>query len=267
MCLIIFAYDCHPKYRLVVAANRDEFYQRPTQPAAFWPEHEGLLAGRDVKEGGTWMGVTTGGRFATLTNYRDPASFNPSARSRGHLVYNYLAGEAKPLEYIASMISQADLFNGFNLLLGDQESLYCYSNRDHVLRKVESGIHGLSNSVLDDPWPKLAKGKHTLAGIMADKVLDVERLFTMMADREQPSDEMLPQTGVSLEMERVLAPAFVISPQYGTRTTTVLLIDRAGQVQFRERSFAVGQTDKWNEVHYEFETDYRGQSPKITRQD
>lgn len=239
MCLIIFAYDCHPRYKLVVAANRDEFYQRPTQPAAFWPEHEGLLAGRDLKAGGTWMGVTTRGRFATLTNYRDPASFNPSARSRGHLVYNYLAGNSEPLEYIESIISQADLFNGFNLLLGDQDSLYCYSNRDHLMRKVERGIHGLSNSLLDDPWPKVVKGKNTLARIMTNEEIDPESLFTMMADREQPTDEMLPQTGVSLEMERMLAPAFVLSPKYGTRTTTVLLVEHDGRVRFWERSFAL----------------------------
>lgn len=238
MCLIIFAYDCHPKYKLVMAANRDEFYKRPTQPAAFWPEYEGLLAGRDLKEGGTWMGVTTRGRFATLTNYRDPASFNPQAQSRGHLVYNYLAGDNEPLEYIESIISQADLFNGFNLLLGDQESLYCYSNRDHLMRKVERGIHGLSNSLFDVPWPKVEKGKKALTGIMADKEIDPESLFAMMADREQPPDEMLPHTGVTLEMERVLAPAFVLSPEYGTRTTTILLIDRDGRIQFQERSFA-----------------------------
>lgn len=253
MCTIIFAYDCHPKYQLVVAANRDEFYKRPTQAAAFWPEHEDLLAGKDLKEGGTWMGITTNGRFATLTNYRDPAAFNPAAQSRGHLVYNYLVDEAHPLAYIEAIVSQADLLNGFNLLLGDQESLYCYSNRDHSIRKVGRGVHGLSNSLLDDPWPKVAKGKKRLERILADDEINREDLFAMMADREEVPDEMLPQTGVSLEMERVLAPAFVMSPGYGTRTTTVLLMSRNGIVQFWERSFMPDGADKWNEVHYEFE--------------
>lgn len=253
MCTIIFAYDCHSKYQLVVAANRDEFYKRPTQAAAFWPEHEDILAGKDLKEGGTWMGITTGGRFATLTNYRDPAAFNPAAPSRGHLVYNYLVDEADPLAYIEAIISQADLLNGFNLLLGDQESLYCYSNRDHSIRKVGRGVHGLSNSLLDDPWPKVAKGKKRLERILSDDEVNREDLFAMMADREEVPDEMLPQTGVSLEMERVLAPAFVMSPGYGTRTTTVLLISRNGKVEFWERSFMLDGADKWNEVHYEFE--------------
>lgn len=237
MCLIIFAYDCHPQYKLVVAANRDEFYNRPTQPAAFWPEHEGLLAGRDLKEGGTWLGVTTSGRFATLTNYRDPAAFNPAAQSRGHLVYNYLAGDTNPSAYIESIGDQADLFNGFSLLLGDPKSLYCYSNRDHILRKLEKGIYGLSNALLNDPWPKLVKGKAALGKIMEAERIDTENLFTMMADREQPPDEALPQTGVSLEMERMLGPAFVLSPEYGTRTTTVLLIGYDGRIQFQERNF------------------------------
>ncbi len=253
MCTIIFANDCHPRYKLVVAANRDEFYKRPTQPAAFWQEHEDILAGKDLKEGGTWMGITTGGRFATLTNYRDPAAFNPSAKSRGHLVYNYLCGDTEPLAYIETIISQADLLNGFNLLLGDQESLYCYSNRDHSIRRVGSGVHGLSNSLLDDPWPKVAKSKKTLKRIIADDEINPERLFAMMADREAVPDEMLPQTGVSLEMERVLAPTFVVSPGYGTRATTVLLINRNGKVQFWERSFTPDGADRWNEVHYEFE--------------
>jgi uncharacterized protein with NRDE domain len=251
--MILFAYDYHPRYQLVVAANRDEFYKRPTLPAAFWPDHENILAGKDLKEGGTWMGITTGGRFATLTNYRDPASFNPSAQSRGQLVYNFLTGETEPLAYIESIISQADLYNGFNLLLGDMESLYCYSNRDLSLRHVKKGVHGLSNSLLDDPWPKVVKGKNTLAAIVAEKEIDPERLFAMMADREPVPDDELPQTGVSLEMERVLAPAFVVSPGYGTRTTTVLLIGRNGKIQFRERSFAPEETDKWNEISYEFE--------------
>jgi len=236
-----------------VAANRDEFYKRPTQPAAFWPEHEDILAGKDLKEGGTWMGITNGGRFATLTNYRDPAAFNASAQSRGHLVSNYLSSDDEPLAYIETIISQADLLNGFNLLLGDQESLYCYSNRDHSIRRVGRGVHGLSNSLLDDPWPKVAKGKKTLEKIMTDDEIDPERLFVMMADREAVPDEMLPQTGVSLEMERVLAPTFVVSPGYGTRATTVLLINRNGKVQFWERSFTPDGADRWNEVHYEFE--------------
>lgn len=252
MCLILFAYDCHPRYYLAVAANRDEYHNRPTLPADFWPEHDYVLGGRDLKEGGTWMGVTTVGRFATLTNYRDPASFNPQARSRGQLVRDYLTGALSPQDYIGTFAGQDADFNGFNLLLGSRKEMYCYSNRNHRPQPVESGIHGLSNGLLDDPWPKVEKGKNMLAQIMSHEEIDPEDLFAMMVNREPVPDQELPHTGVSLEMERMLAPLFVLDPTYGTRTITVLLMGRDGQVRFWERSFPPGEMDRWNEVHYEF---------------
>lgn len=253
MCVILFAYDCHPRCHLVVAANRDEFYRRPTLPADFWPGHTDILAGKDLKEGGTWMGVTISGRFATLTNYRDPANVNPQARSRGHLVQSYLEGNVAPQAYIENMENGGTAYNGFNLLLGNRESLYYYSNREKAIRRVDKGVHGLSNSLLDVPWPKVEKSKKTLAHILQSDDINVEHLFSMMADRSQPPDQELPRTGVSLEMERVLSPVFVASPEYGTRTTTVLIIGRDGKVQFWERSFVPDEAGKWNEVYYEFE--------------
>lgn len=252
MCMILFAYDCHPTYQLVVAANRDEFYNRPTSAAEFWKDNPDILAGRDLQEGGSWMGITTGGRFAALTNYRDPASYKSQFPSRGHLVQNYLSSYLAPESYIEKLDSEGAMYNGFNLLLGTYKSLYYYSNREKLIRKVEKGVHGLSNSLLDVPWPKVSKGINAICDVLQDEDIDVEHLFDIMADREQPDDWTLPQTGVSLEMERMLAPAYVMSPNYGTRGTTIILLDRKHHVQFWERSFLSMQMDKWKEVYYEF---------------
>lgn len=255
MCLIIFAYDCHPRYKLVMAANRDEFYRRADQPAAFWSDHPTILAGRDLEHGGTWMGITTAGRFAALTNYRDPASISPNAPSRGHLVQNFLAGTADPMAYIKDLPDQGAAYNGFNLLAGDQDSLYYFSNREKLIRRIEPGVHGISNSLLDVPWPKLTRCVDTLFGHLCQDEIDVEALFTMMADRFQPPDEDLPKTGVSLAFEQMLAPAFVLSSEYGTKSTSVLLIGHDKQVSFTERSFKPATMEPWNEVHFEFKMD------------
>lgn len=252
MCTILFAYDCHPRYQLVVAANRDEFYQRPTSPAAFWPDNPGILAGRDLKEGGTWMGITTNGRFAALTNYRDPSSFRPEARSRGHLVKNYLSSNLAPKTYATNLVDGASAYNGFNLLMGTNESMYYYSNREKIIREVPVGVHGLSNALLNTPWPKVTRGIKALAALLQHDDIKAEKLFNIMADREQPHDQELPSTGVSLEMERMLAPMFVMSPNYGTCLTTVILVERDHNVQFWERSFKDGQPDTWDEVFYQF---------------
>ena len=252
MCTILFAYDCHPRYKLVAAANRDEFYQRPTAPAAFWSDNPNILAGRDLKEGGTWMGITTNGRFAGLTNYRDPSSFRPEAKSRGHLVTNYLNTNLAPETYAANLVDGGSAYNGFNLLMATNESMYYYSNREEMIRKVPAGVHGLSNALLNTPWPKVSKGIRALTDLIQNNEIKVGQLFAMMADREQPDDQDLPRTGVSLEMERMLAPTFVISPKYGTCLTTVILVERNHKVQFWERSFKDGQPDNWEEVYYQF---------------
>ncbi len=252
MCIVIFAYDCHPKYQLVVAANRDEYYERPALAAEFWSGNPEVLAGRDLREGGTWMGITTSGRFAVLTNYRDPATYKPNRPSRGYLVENYLSGTLEPRVFINCLENRGTDYNGFNLLFGTCASLYYYSNRDKILQQVEKGIHGVSNSLLDVPWPKVTKGKRALAEGLQNEDIKAEYLFAMMADREQPDDRDLPRTGVSLEWERILAPTFVISPKYGTRTTTILLVDRNNKVQYQERSFKAATADILNEVCYEF---------------
>jgi len=252
MCIILFAYDCHPRYKLVVAANRDEFYQRPTAAAAFWPDHPDILAGRDLKEGGTWMGITTNGCFAALTNYRDPSSFRPEARSRGHLVKDYLNSNLAPKTYTADLPNGGSAYNGFNLLMGTNDSMYYYSNREKIIRQIPAGIHGLSNALLNTPWPKVSKGIKAMAQLIQHDDIEAEQLFAMMSNQELPDEQDLPQTGVSLEMERMLAPIFVTSPDYGTCLTTVILVERNHNFQFWERSYINGQPDSWDEVYYRY---------------
>lgn len=238
MCLILFALDSHPDYRLVLAANRDEFFRRPTAPAAFWDDAPQLLAGRDLQSGGTWLGITTDGRFAAITNYRDPASYRREAPSRGRLVSDFLRGAMAPSVYLAQLHEEGSGYNGFNLIFGDSARLCCFSNRASLPPAIPPGIHGLSNHLLDTPWPKVSSGREALQRVLnALPPLDPKALFALLADRNIPSDRLLPDTGVGIERERLLAPLFIDTPDYGTRSSTLLLIDRENRVTFLERTF------------------------------
>jgi uncharacterized protein with NRDE domain len=237
MCLILFSYDHHEKYRLILAANRDEFYDRPTAPLAFWTDTPEILAGRDLKGNGTWMGIDRSGRFAALTNFRDPASDKPEAPTRGRLVSDFLRNSVPPAIYLDSLRSMADRFNGFNLLVGDRHSLYFHTNRTGEIRKLIRGIYGLSNRFLDTPWPKVKEGKRALARILSGKRIETESLFHLLEDRTRPPDQALPDTGIGLEWERMLAPRFISSEAYGTRSASVLLIEKNGGIRFSERTY------------------------------
>ncbi len=240
MCLILFAWKMHDNYPLILAANRDEFYERPSAPAAFWADAPDLLAGRDLKAGGTWLGITRSGRLAAITNYRDPASLKTEAPSRGHLVSDYLRSRESPEEYLQRLAPRAGRYNGFSLLVGDRSELLFYSNRGEAIRPAP-GIHGMSNHLLDTPWPKVNRGKQALEQLLAgDHNPSPEALLDLLASRSRPPDDRLPDTGVGLEWERVLSPLFIESPAYGTRCSTVLLIDRRGMVTFVERVFNGG---------------------------
>lgn len=240
MCLIAFAYRVHPRYSLVVAANRDEFYRRPTAPAAFWSECPGVLAGRDLEQGGTWLGVTRDGRFAALTNYRDPAANRNGARSRGELVRDYLCGALAPREYLERARAAGGDYNGFNLLAGDAGGLWYYSNRTDVVAEVAPGVHGLSNHLLDTSWPKVAKAKAGLAACLggSEEAL-AAGLFALLADDAPAPDAALPDTGVGLEWERTLSPVFIASADYGTRSSTMVLLGEGG-TRFAERTWPEG---------------------------
>jgi uncharacterized protein with NRDE domain len=245
MCLILFAWKAHAAYPLILAANRDEFYERPSAPAAFWPDTPGLLAGRDLKAGGTWLGVTRSGRLAAITNYRDPASLKQGAPSRGELVSDYLLGQESPGEYLRRLAPRAGRYNGFSLLVGDRSELFYYSNRGEAVRPAP-GIHGLSNHLLDTPWPKVERGKQALERLLVgEQNPSPEALIGILASRSKPPDNWLPDTGVGLEWERILSPLFIESPTYGTRCSTALLVDRQGAVTFVERVFDGGSESRW----------------------
>jgi uncharacterized protein with NRDE domain len=241
MCLVLFAYKSHPLYSLVFAANRDEFYDRPTLSASFWDDAPDLLAGRDLKEGGTWFGITRQGRFAALTNYRDPKDHRDEAPSRGWLVSSYLLGTTPPKDYLEELSAKAGHYNGFNLLVGDTGRLFYCSNRGGPCRELPPGLYGLSNHLLDTPWPKVEKGKSDLAKrILQRGRLDPEEIMQVLRDRSRPDDMLLPDTGIGLDWERILSPVFITSPIYGTRSSYVLLIEYQGGVTFLEKTFNGG---------------------------
>jgi uncharacterized protein with NRDE domain len=237
MCLLLFAWKMRADYPLILAANRDEFYERPTAAADFWEDVPELLAGRDLKEGGTWLGITRSGRLAALTNYRDPVSWKKAAPSRGHLGTGYLLGKEKAQTYLNRIAPEANRYNGFNLLVGDLSGLFYFSNRG-IQAPLAPGIYGLSNSLLDVPWPKVALGKERLGDLLDKKVRPTsEAVFNLLSDRSIPPDDQLPETGVGLEWERILSPLFIQSPSYGTRSSTVLFVNREGGATFSERVF------------------------------
>ncbi len=239
MCLILFAYRAHAAYRLVVAANRDEWLRRPTAPAAFWDDAPGLFAGRDLEQRGTWLGVTTTGRFAAITNFRDPGRQRPGAPSRGRLVSDFLRSDAAPVAYLQRVRSEAAAYNGFSLLVGDGAGLCYFSNREHEIRGLAPGIYGLSNGLLDAPWPKVRLGKARLARQLDDGV-DADALLALLDDRRAAPDAELPQTGVGLDWERQLSPLRVLADGFGTRSSTALLVGTDGEVAVAERSFDDG---------------------------
>ncbi len=237
MCLIAFAWRAHPGYRLVVAANRDEYFRRPAAPAAFWPDHPSLLAGRDLEAGGTWLGITLGGRFAAITNYRNPADRRSDAPTRGRLVSEYLAGAQGPREYVAAVARKASQYNGFSMLAGDLESMGFFSNRGGEALEIAPGVHALSNHLLDTPWPKVEKGKALMREALA-RPFDADALLAAFDDTRTAEGAALPDTGVGLELEERLS-AIRIAPHggYGTRCSTVLAIGENGCVTFAERTW------------------------------
>lgn len=251
MCLLLLAYDVHPRHRLLLAANRDEYHSRPSAPAALWPEAEAVLAGRDLQAGGTWLGVTHAGRVAAVTNFRDASAHKPDAPSRGRLVSDFLTGGQTAGDYIRGLAGRGGDYNGFSLVAGDAAGFYYYSNRAGAPQRLAPGVYGLSNHLLDTPWPKVQRGKQALAGLLARAQVAPAALLELLADSTVPADASLPQTGVGAERERLLASMFVSSADYGTRCSTALLIDRDGGAQFVERSFSAGGAT--GTVNHEFE--------------
>ena len=240
MCLIALAWHVVPGYSLIVAANRDEYHARRTAPAAFWPHASELFGGRDLEGGGSWMAVTRAGRFAALTNHRDPAPPNSRARSRGHLVADYLQGRQRPHDYLGALASARAQYNGFNLLVGDADSLGYAGNHDAPAQPLAPGFHALSNARLNTPWPKtsgLLSDLGAIVGSRPDEDCMFEQLFNALDETAIPHDAQLPATGVGLERERILAARRIVAPVYGTRCSSVLAVRVDASIRFDEISF------------------------------
>lgn len=252
MCLILISYRQDPDYPLILIANRDEFFSRPTRAAQYWEDYPFILAGRDLEQGGTWMGITKQGKFAAVTNFREPPLKKTGKTSRGLLVSDYLTGRESPLDYLSGITKRLDQYDAFNLIVGDSTELYFLGSRKGDVEKLTQGIYGISNGELDCPWPKVKKGKARLSNEIANNnELDPERLMRILAETGIADDSELPDTGIGIELERKLSPAFINLDGYGTRSSTVLLIDRQNRVQFKERGFNEN-AEVTNNTEFEF---------------
>jgi uncharacterized protein with NRDE domain len=243
MCLIFLSIHQHPTYKLIIAANRDEFYNRKTQAASFWNDYPNILGGRDLEAMGTWMAMTKQGKISLVTNYRDLSNINPQAPSRGQLVTDFLLEDLSPQFYLEQVETKGKLYNGFNIIVGSAEELYYYSNYRDGVEKIKPGIHGLSNHLLDTPWPKVTRGIEKFKTALASSSVDPKNLFDLLYDDRIAPDEKLPNTGVGLERERMLSSMFIKSPNYGTRCSTVVMIDHTDHVYFSERVYNLSTFD------------------------
>ncbi|MTD30538.1 NRDE family protein [Planomicrobium sp. YIM 101495] len=251
MCLIAFRFQDHPKYKLILAANRDEFYARPTAPADFWTDEPTILAGRDLQGHGTWLGVSKEGRIAALTNYRAPAHMAAGKKTRGAIVRDFLMSSDSPAEYMAKLVPED--YAGFNFLCGSADELFYFNNVDGHSETVSPGVHALSNAFLNTPWPKVEKAKVSMKTITEQNgQINPDELFGIMADADQAHETTLPDTGVGLELERSLSSLFIRLPDYGTRCSTVLLVENDGTLHFAERRYEEGE--KVGENHYMLQT-------------
>ena len=246
MCLILFSYKTHKKYKLILAANRDEFYARPTLAMQWWKNNDNVLSGIDAQMNGTWMGINKNGRFAALTNYRQMPITAKYESTRGALVSDFISNNLSIEDYKKQLVDTADNYDGYNLIFGSIDNLHYFSNRGDTEGEIESGVHGLSNHLMNTPWPKVETGKERLAKLSAQDEIHPNLLFEMMHNTDLGEDSDLPDTGVGLELERMLSAAFIESPEYGTRCSTVLLVDWENNVTFEERSFVPKGENKYN---------------------
>ncbi len=257
MCLLIVAFERHDDYRLVVAANRDEFYTRPARPAHFWPDYPHILGGRDEEGGGTWLGVNRRGAFAALTNVRKPGTVaNP--RSRGLIVTDYLDTAIEPARFVDGLHRTAGTYNGFNIIASDLRGLAWYSNRADEPRSLPRDVYGLSNDLLDTPWPKVVRLKQSFSGLESTGAGELERiLFAALADEQVAGDHELPDTGIDRGYERTLSSIFISGETYGTRCSTLVFIGYDDTVTFIERRYGPHKTFL-GESRFQFEIEGHG---------
>lgn len=233
MCLIAFAWQAHAEYPFVVVANRDEFYDRPTRSAHFWEDQPQIFGGRDLSAGGSWMALGRNGRFAALTNFRDPQRLNANAPSRGSLVSNFIISGLSAPDYARSIRDQGAVYNGFNLILCDGDKMVYYSNQIDDISILEPGIYALSNALLDTPWPKTLAASTKLSNWLKQPG-EINSLVKLLHDPQTIDDELLPATGIPYAMEKALSAQFIKLDHYGTRCTTAVIVDQIGNAQFIE---------------------------------
>ncbi len=236
MCLILFGINNHPKYHLILAANRDEFYNRPTLAAHWWQGSSNILGGRDGKSQGTWLAINRSGKIAAVTNYRDIKNNKTDALSRGKLTQTFLESTKSPQNYLQTLKSNAHLYNGFNLLLYKKKQLFYFSNYENKIRTLESGFYGLSNGLLNNSWPKVKNGKKTLENSVK-KTFTSKDIFELLQDKQEPSEDFLPRTGLPVDWEKALSRTFIQKDGYGTRCSTLILITYQGEVEYKELTY------------------------------
>lgn len=237
MCLIVFSYRQHPHYPFILAANRDEFLNRPTRAMQWWAEEDNqILAGKDLQAGGTWLGITKQGKFAAITNYRDFRNLKPDSPSRGPIIIDFLKSSSDALSFLNELDRKAGMYNGFNLLIGNiTDQLFYYSSFNSEIKEIQAGLHGISNAFMDTPWPKLLKARQLFSQATSQNEPDVNTMILYMADRETFPDELLPDTGIGIELERFLSSVAMKNDKYGTRSTTIVLAGKDQQVQIIEK--------------------------------
>ncbi len=235
MCLIVFAWKSHPGYQLILAANRDEFHQRPSQELHYWPDNPDVLAGRDLQAGGTWLATHRSGRFATVTNYREYAKTEGTPRSRGTLVTDFVTGDASASSFAETI--DGEYFAGFSLLAADGDDLYYVSNRGDQPTRLDPGVYGLSNASLDTPWPKVLRSRDALNTLVDSDSINATSLFRLMANRTCAPISDVETDHLPFELARALTAPFIVSPDYGTRCSTVMLWSNDGKVELSERRF------------------------------
>ena len=235
MCLVVFAWKAHPEYKLIVAANRDEFHGRPSQDAHWWPDLPNVLGGRDLQAGGTWLATSRSGRFATVTNYREQQTARSGARSRGEIVTNFVTGESDAGSYVSSFAGEH--YAGVSLLVADDDNIAYTSNRSDDAVTLDAGVYGLSNASLDTPWAKLVRTKATLTALIESNKVNATELLRLLADQTPAAISEVDNSELPFKLARSLTAPFIVSDSYGTRCSTTLMISYDGKTEFCERRF------------------------------
>ncbi|MDX1515407.1 MAG: NRDE family protein [Woeseiaceae bacterium] len=246
MCLVVVAHRAHADFPLVLAGNRDEFHARPTQDARWWPDRPDVLGGRDLQAGGTWLALHRNGRFAVVTNFRDAVPPVATQQSRGHLITGFLDGSSLPMEFVRDIDGQR--YGGFNLLVGNGDTLAYLSNRDGACRELSPGIYGVANATLDTPWPKVERSKARLQSLLDAGRLNETSLLRLLADREKARAHEVESGDLPFTKAHALTAPFIVLPDYGTRSSSVVIRDRDGRTRFTEQRFApdgtaIGRSD------------------------